>query len=377
MATQPDPEDTIKPDGEILKQPPAFLSDPGSKALSDPASKALSDPASMALSDPASKALSDPASKALSDPASKALSDPASKALLSDPASEAQLSDPASKAQLSDPASKAQDAAQAPAGAGAEAAMEWLKAMVKAANDGGTGSQVGSLEQLLRRPETVDFTKMLQQGMTTPQPSVGSTSVPSTPAEAPTTPYLLPGCRERGRVNRSKMQDLFRQFVLAGEDWGETEIDLVAKYGREAADSIVAQKEKDPAMWMSNPDDPENKDRCWDSTLEAEEAMVLANSNMLEISGFAHQLAANNVDEHLIQALVHGMNSQKQELREKRDAVEVAVAQAMDEESMAPRVYQLNNQNAIYREASKHVKVHLAKPKAKAKSAPAPKKKSR
>ena len=44
---------------------------------------------------------------------------------------------------------------------------------------------------------------------------------------------------------------------------------------------------------------------------------------------------------------------------------------------MAPRVYQLNNQNAIYREASKHVKVHLAKPKAKAKSAPAPKKKSR
>ena len=27
-------------------------------------------------------------------------------------------------------------------------------------------------------------------------------------------------------------------------------------------------------------------------------------------------------DEHLIQALVHGMNSQKQELREKRDAVE-------------------------------------------------------
>ncbi|CAE7456852.1 unnamed protein product [Symbiodinium necroappetens] len=324
MATQPDPEDTIKPDGEILKPPAAFLSDPGSKALSDPASKALSDPAS--------------------------------------------------KAQLSDPASQAQDAVQAPAGA--EAAMEWLKAMVKAANDGGTGSQVGSLEQLLRRPETVDFTKMLQQGMTTPQPSVGSTSVPTTPAEAPTTPCHLPGCRERGRVNRSKMQDLFRQYVLAGEDWGETEIDLVAKYGKEAADSIVAQKEKDPAMWMSNPDDPENKDRCWDSTMEAEEAMVLANSNMLEISGFAHQLAANNVDEHLIQALVHAMNSQKEELREKRDAVEVAVAQAMDEESMAPRVYQLNNQNAIYREASKHVKVHLAKPKAKTKSAPAPKKKS-
>ena len=75
-----------------------------------------------------------------------------------------------------------QDAVLAPAGA--QAAMEWLKAMVKAANDGGTASQVRSLEQLLRRPETVDFTKMLQQGMTTPQPSVGSNSVPSTPAEA-------------------------------------------------------------------------------------------------------------------------------------------------------------------------------------------------
>ncbi|CAE7578654.1 unnamed protein product [Symbiodinium sp. CCMP2592] len=54
--------------------------------------------------------------------------------------------------------------------------------------------------------------------------------------------------------------------------------------------------------------------------------MVLANSNMLEISGFEHQLAANGQcsmscrDRHLIDALVQGMIAQREELREKRDA---------------------------------------------------------
>ena len=49
------------------------------------------------------------------------------------------------------------------------------------------------------------------------------------------------------------------------------------------------------------------------------------------------------------------------------------------EQVMAPLVYQLNNLNSAYKEASKHVRLHLAAPKskAKAKSKATPKSKAR
>ncbi|CAE7508768.1 unnamed protein product [Symbiodinium sp. CCMP2592] len=93
--------------------------------------------------------------------------------------------------------------------------------------------------------------------------------------------------------------------------------------------------------------------------------MALVNGNLLEIQSFEYKLKKNNVDAHLVMALVQSMNSQAETLREARGRLEAALACGAASEDLEPLVYQLNFSNDTYKEASKHVRLHLQAPKPK------------
>ncbi|CAE7813201.1 unnamed protein product [Symbiodinium sp. CCMP2456] len=99
--------------------------------------------------------------------------------------------------------------------------------------------------------------------------------------------------------------------------------------------------------------------------------MNQASSNLLEIQGFETKLKANKLDDGLVRALVQSMNSQAELLRAARAKLEEAIAHQDPEEQIKQYVYCLNHANDVYKNASKHVRVHAQPPKtpkAKAKS---------
>ncbi|CAE7291040.1 unnamed protein product [Symbiodinium microadriaticum] len=130
------------------------------------------------------------------------------------------------------------------------------------------------------------------------------------------------------KVIRSKVNDLFKQFMDCSEEWGESDLvlqseDLLLKYNgdEEIVKNIIASKEATTDQWMDNPDAPGNKEYraylCWDIATETADDENISSITQTRAASIdqASQARSSNEDAGLIMALVQSMNSQGEALR--------------------------------------------------------------